>query len=438
MKKLLMIFICFLTVYNNANTQIFHRSRKIDTTVNRFMPADSVESVIQADSIQHIEKIIQTDSLIHLPIDTLNFIADTTQYIPEHKDTISLVLVGDVMLGTNYPSAEYLPPGNNCSVLLDSVRPYLQDADITFCNLEGVFAGDEGTPKSCKNPENCYVFRMPDPYVHCIIDAGFDLVSVANNHVNDFGYMGRYHAAKIMQDAKLNFAGFAEYPYTIIRIDSLKIGFCAFAPHSGVVDMRDITLAENIVKTLADSCDIVLVSVHAGGEGKDFQHVTRQDEKFLDADRGNIYDFAHRMIDAGADVIIGHGPHVTRAMEIYNNRFIAYSLGNFCTYARFNLSGPNGIAPLIRIRINSKGRIIQGDIVPVMQTGEGGPKIDPERKVIFKLQELLHADFPDEKLSISNDGKLIFDSSGDENPEYHDLKTGKVKLIETDTISGPQ
>jgi poly-gamma-glutamate capsule biosynthesis protein CapA/YwtB (metallophosphatase superfamily) len=373
------------------------------------------------------DSVLSGNSAIHTPEQkdtTLNdtILTDSTAYSEcqsdtaqnqalignQPKDTISLVLVGDVMLGTNYPSSAYLPPSNNCSQLLDSVRSLLLNADLTFGNLEGVFAGDEGTPKSCKDPTTCYVFRMPDEYVHCLIDAGFDLVSVANNHVNDFGYMGRMHSARVLKDAGLHFAGFIDYPYTIISIDSLKIGFCAFAPHSGVVDLRDLSKAEEIVKYLADTCDIVLVSMHAGGEGQDFQHITRENEVFLGNDRGNVYQFAHHMIDAGADVIIGHGPHVTKAMEVYNDRFIAYSLGNFCTYSRFNLNGPNGIAPLVQLYIDRQGRVLSAKIIPVKQTGEGGPRIDTEKRVIYKLQLLQQADFKDKELRITDEGLIRF------------------------------
>jgi hypothetical protein len=377
------------------------------------------DTLILNDSIVGAKKTLDTtitpdaeirisDSLMQLSIDTMSSLPDTINKTIRNNDTISLVLAGDVMLGTNYPSTDYLPPGNNCTLLLENVRQYLQSADLAICNLEGVFAGQEGSPKNCKDPKTCYVFRMPDEYANCLIEAGFDVVSVANNHVNDFGYQGRMHSVQVLKDAGLHFAGFVEYPFTILEIDSIKIGYCAFAPHSGVADMRNAVYAEGVVKYLADSCNIVLVSVHAGGEGQDFQHVTQKNEIFLGADRGNVYQFAHRMIDAGADVIIGHGPHVTRAMEVYNNRFIAYSLGNFCTYSRFNLSGPNGIAPLVRLFIDAEGRIISGNIIPVKQSGEGGAEIDPDKKVIFKLQDLQRTDFPNEKLSITNDGSLIF------------------------------
>jgi len=341
--------------------------------------------------------------------DTLAIIRDTVVMADTimKPDSLSIVMIGDVMLGTNYPKESYLPPDNNCHPLLEPFIPLLAEADISFCNLEGTFAGEHGVAKSCKNPENCYVFRMPDDYVECITAAGFDLIGVANNHVNDFGLAGRINTAKVLEEAGLIFAGFIDKPFAIFEKDGLMLGFCAFAPHSGVADMRNYEQAKTIVGFLNDTCDIVIVSVHAGAEGRNYQHVTRKTEMFLEANRGNIYDFAHTMVDAGADVIIGHGPHVTRGMEVYRNRFIAYSLGNFATYARFNLSGPNGIAPLVKIYTDHEGTFLSGKIFAAMQTGEGGAKPDPLNRVIYTIRDLNSIDFPDNLLNIDDEGNIF-------------------------------
>jgi hypothetical protein len=82
------------------------------------------------------------------------------------------------------------------------------------------------------------------------------------------------------------------------------------------------------------------------------------------------------MIDNGADVVFGHGPHVTRAIEVYKDRFISYSLGNFCTYGRFNLAGPNGIAPIVKLNVDITGKFVSGRIIPVYQPWPGGVKPD--------------------------------------------------------------
>ena len=316
----------------------------------------------------------------------------------------TVIAVGDIMLGTNYPSESYLPPSDNCYPLLSGVKSYLSDAMVSFGNLEGVFSDEGGTPKTCRDTANCYVFRMPSAYLDCITDAGFDVLSIANNHINDFGYEGRQNTMKLLSEKGMPFAGLDSRPYVILEKDTLKIGFAAFAPHTGTADLKDYEGAKRIISMLNDSCDFVLVYFHGGAEGKDFQHVTREDEEFLGYNRGNVYRFAHDVIDAGADLVMGSGPHVTRAMEIYKGRLIGYSLGNFSTWARFNLAGPNGICPIIKTWLAPDGSLIKARIIPVYQPGEGGARIDPQNRVIQKIIELTEADFPENQMNISDDG----------------------------------
>jgi hypothetical protein len=332
---------------------------------------------------------------------------NTDSLLSRDNGGITVVAVGDIMLGTNYPSESYLPPHNNCYPLLAEVKPYLSDATVTFGNLEGVFAGTTGTPKQCKDTTICYLFRMPDEYLDCIIDAGFDMLSMANNHVNDFGYEGRMTTAKLLRSKGMAYAGLDIKPFTIIQRDSLKIGFAAFAPHTGTLDMTDYEGAKRLISMLNDSCDFVIVYFHGGAEGKDCQHVTRQDEMFYEYNRGNVYRFAHDVVDAGADLVMGSGPHVTRAMEIYKHRLIGYSLGNFSTYSRFNLSGPNGICPMVKTWLSPDGSFLKAQIIPVHQPGEGGARLDPEKRAISLLQNLTKADFPESPVIIQDDGWIF-------------------------------
>ncbi len=160
----------------------------------------------------------------------------------------------------------------------------------------------------------------------------------------------------------IKYAGLLKYPYTTFEKNGIKYGFCAFAPNNGTVDINDSENAAKIVKQLNSICDIVIVSFHGGAEGSSKSHLTRSDELFLGENRGNPYQFARIVIDAGADIVFGHGPHVTRAIDIYKGKFIAYSMGNFATYARFNLKGICGIAPIIKLFVNKKGEFLSGTI----------------------------------------------------------------------------
>lgn len=315
--------------------------------------------------------------------------------------------VGDIMLGSAYPSSAYLPPHDNPLLLLGDLADTLASSDITFGNLEGSFLNDGQPVKKCRDSSLYYLFRMPEHYSSALLASGFDILSLANNHFGDFGYSARCRTRTILDSLGIFYAGLAEQPYSIFRRDSLVYGFCAFAPNAGAVNINDTAKAAAMVRLLADTCDIVIVSFHGGAEGADHQHVPRAREIFHGEDRGNVHDFAHSMIDAGADVIFGHGPHVTRSIEIYRERFISYSLGNFCTFGQFNISGPNGIAPVIKIRTDESGRFISGKIIPVFQTRNGGVKIDPGKQAIQKIQYLVAKDFPGTLIKISDEGDII-------------------------------
>ena len=326
---------------------------------------------------------------------------------PRADDTLFVVAAGDIMLGTDYPREEYLPPGKDCSPLLQDVLPFLSHADVTFGNLEGTFADTMGKAKICRDTLNCFVFRMPVPFVHCLRDAGFDLLSLANNHSGDFGPGGRQNTMRVLDEAGISYAGLLVCPSTVFVRDSVRYGFCAFAPNRGACDLKDTESAVRIVKELAERSDVVIVSFHGGAEGKEHEHVTRQDETYLGYNRGNVYDFTHAVVDAGADLVFGHGPHVTRAIELYRDRLICYSLGNFCTYGRFNLQGPNGIAPIIHLSTRPDGSFISGRIIPIYQAGRGIPRPDPQGRVIKKMQQLTLEDFPETPLVIKDDGIIL-------------------------------
>lgn len=341
----------------------------------------------------------------------VNFHHSILKSIPDSlpvKRNIVITGVGDIMLGTSFPSSKYLPPHDNPFLLLESVADTLISSDITFGNLEGSFLNKGEAVKKCRDTTLCYLFRMPERYVSALISTGFDILSLANNHFGDFGLPSRNRTKEILDSAGIKYAGLIEHPWSIFSKDSLTYGFCAFAPNAGTVNINELSEAGEIVRLLADTCDIVIVSFHGGAEGADFQNVPREDEIFHGENRGDVYKFAHTMIDNGADVIFGHGPHITRAVEVYKDRFISYSLGNFCTFGRFNLAGPNGLAPIIKLNVDTTGRFLSGRIIPVYQPWPGGVKYDVKRRVISKIRDLTAADFPDAAINILDNGEIIY------------------------------
>ena len=326
--------------------------------------------------------------------------------IPENKK-ITVIGVGDIMLGSNYPSKNLLPK-NDYNILSDTEK-ILQDADITVGNLEGTFFDEGGIPKSCSDPSVCFVFRTPSKYGQYLKKAGFDYLSIANNHSNDFGDEGIRQTMKNLDELGIKYTGIKKLAETtIIEKDNLKYGFVSFAPLSKTVDLNDYEYGAELIKSLKSEVDIVIVMFHGGAEGNGKEHLTRKTEMFFGENRGNVFKFARMAVDAGADIIFGQGPHVTRAIELYKNKFISYSAGNFATYGKFNLKGSSGIAPIFKITLDSKGNFIEGEIIPVRQTkGVYGPFIDENKSAVKEIISLNKSDFPEGNgLSVSEDGKI--------------------------------
>ncbi len=316
--------------------------------------------------------------------------------------------VGDMMMGTNYPNESYLPK-NDGSYLWDNVREKLLTADITFGNLEGVLLTDGGTAKRCNNPDACYVFRTPEEYAFNFKAVGFDLLSLANNHANDFGPVGRKNTQRILDSLGIAYAGATEKPYTITEINGLKVGMAAYAPNSGTRSLHNYEEIKATMKSLNEQCDIVIASFHGGAEGAANRNVTREKETYYGENRGNVYELAHMMIDNGADVVIGHGPHVVRAVEVYKNRFIAYSLGNFLTYKRFSMRGYAGESPILELELSPNGEFISGQIHSYRQEYDHlGPRLDQNNGAAKSIKNLTEIDFPNSKIVIDESGRITY------------------------------
>lgn len=318
------------------------------------------------------------------------------------KDTITIIGVGDVMLGTSYPKG-YLSPDDGRN-LLTPVESYLRNATITFGNNEGTLFDGEGSPKKCKDSTQCFAFKSPERYALYLRNAGFDMMSVANNHSGDFGREARERTMQVLQYAGIASSGTTARPFVIVEKSGVNYGLACFAPNSGTQSIINYSEAKKIVSWLDSVCDIVIVSFHGGAEGVSKQHVPRKSEIFLGENRGDVYKFSRVVIDAGADVVFGHGPHVTRAIDLYKDRFIIYSLGNFATYGRFNLKGEAGIAPIMKVFVDRDGKFLKGEIIATKQEGEGGPVIDETGAVIEKIRWLTKEDFPEGKLRVDEDG----------------------------------
>ena len=320
-------------------------------------------------------------------------------------DTVSVIGVGDIMLGTSFPDSSDLPvrPEN----LLQHVDELIGSADLAVANLEGCMIDKGGEPKDCwGKTERCFIFRMPESYVQHILNAGFDAVGLANNHARDMGWQAYRRTMEVCDSAGLYHAGIYDAPSTIIEINDIRFGYAAFSPHWATSRMQNDENVKKVISELDRSCDIVVVMFHGGGEGEEYAHIPRANENYNGTVRGDVYHFAHTAIDAGADIVFGSGPHVTRAVELYKDRFIAYSLGNFCTYKQFNLEGSRGYAPIMNVFTDREGKFLKAEATAIRQYYPGYPALDPTGRAINELKELTEKDFPE------MDSILVIETSG--------------------------
>ena len=325
-----------------------------------------------------------------------------------YAQTLTVAMTGDVMMGTTYPSM--MLPANNGADLFRDAKGILAGADLTVGNLEGTLC-DGGKSTKGSGP-NSYSFRTPTSYGHLLKEAGFDYMSMANNHANDFGQEGIVSTEKVLKEQGILFSGIAgRVESAVIERKGLKIGLCAFGHNTYTLKHTDLATVGRIVDDLVGRCDLVIVSFHGGAEGRTQSHLPLGGETFLGENRGSLRQLAHFCVDHGADIVYGHGPHVVRGVEVYKGRFIAYSLGNFCTPYNVSLTGISGYAPVVEISIDKEGNFLNGRIHPFLQTRGIGPRSDKNKSVITEMKRLSEADLPQSQASIDSDGHIRLKST---------------------------
>ena len=320
---------------------------------------------------------------------------------------INIKAVGDIMLGSQTPR-KVIPP-NNGNFFKDSIATYFDCADIRFGNLEGVFVNGDVKPTKCseasRNAGRCYEFGMPEELAPILTDLDFNVLSQDNNHVTDYGYAGIKNTKNVLDT--LGIKCMSKKDYVTFDICDRKIAMVAFGFSSESYQVSDLTTTKKVITMLKDTFDIVIVSFHGGAEGSKHTHTKNETEIFYGENRGNLVKFSHTAIDAGADLIIGHGPHVLRAMEVYKNKLICYSLGNFLTYGNVNIRGVNGLTTILNISLDEDtGDLLYGELIPAKQIDRGIPVFDETKGAITEIKKLSEEDFPNSPLIISSDGAL--------------------------------
>jgi poly-gamma-glutamate synthesis protein (capsule biosynthesis protein) len=246
----------------------------------------------------------------------------------EEKQPVKMIITGDIMLdrGVEYMVNE---KGNGDSRFpFLEIADHLKEADIVFGNLEGVIS-DKGTEVG-----SIYSFRAEPEAIKGLVFAGFNVLSVANNHAFDYSREALEDCLTRLNGNGIGYvgAGFTEkeaFSPLIREVGGVKIAFLAYTDlgpetwqavkdDSGIawISGNDTERIKQDIKSAKEVSDVLIVSLHSG-------------EEYQEAPSQSQVDFSRMAVEAGAELLVGHHPHVVQPNEKYQDGWIFYSLGNF-------------------------------------------------------------------------------------------------------------
>jgi len=313
--------------------------------------------------------------------------------------TVTITAVGDVVMGT----PEFgLPPAGG-STLFNGVKRLLR-GDVVFGNLEQALATGPGSKCGGASGGGCYAFASPPSYARNLKSAGFTVMGIANNHALDWGTSGQRSTVAALDAQRILYTGRPGE----IAVQKLprggSVAVISVAPYSWAQNALDIPGTAALVKKAATLAPIVMVNIHVGAEGRSANRVPRGGETFLGENRGNSRALAHAVIDAGADLVVGQGPHVLRGMQFYRGRLIAYSLGNFLGYKVFSVGGASGQAGVLAVTLGPNGNFISARFSPTQLSSDGIPSQGGYGTSL--VRSLSKADFGSTAARISSTGEI--------------------------------
>jgi hypothetical protein len=311
---------------------------------------------------------------------------------------ITIAAVGDIVMG----STPNLPPDGGASFFSD-VDAELE-GDVVLGNLEGTLSTG-GSSKCGSGSPNCFAFHTPPSYARWLKRAGFTVLNLANNHAFDYGPEGLKATRAALRRQKLLDAG-RPGQIRIQQVGPVRVAILGFASYPWAQDLTDIPAAKRLVRKAVARADLVIVTFHGGAEGSDRSHVPNGTELYLGENRGNLRAFAHAVVDAGADLVVGHGPHVLRGMEWYEEHLIAYSLGNFGGYGVFSLAGVLSVSGILHVTLRADGSWVRGELVATQLVGEGVPALDPAERAHELVRARSREDFGRRAVRITRVGAL--------------------------------
>lgn len=293
-----------------------------DVTARPNATSSEVSSIVSSEKTPFSS---QEESITQVPIKPSTF-------------SITLSFAGDVMIANSdtmtYKGSftEYADQ-NQPNYFLKEVQSVFAKDDFTIVNLENVLT-DNDLEKSEKDHDPAYWFRSATKNTKILTCGSVECVSLANNHVYDYGYNGYKDTTAAVKAAGLNYGNFEEIMYC--EKEGFKIAIICY----GMWRPNGVPIVKNLIKKAAKNSNYQIVYFHGGTEG-----IYEPEEWKIEA--------CHELVDAGADLVIGNHPHVLQPREIYKDTDIVYSLGNFL-FGGNKKPGKNTIIYQMKLTINAK------------------------------------------------------------------------------------
>jgi hypothetical protein len=356
----------------------------------------------------------------HVPIPPLGVIELVAEPLPvEPKREIRLCAGGDVTLGTNLDTSwagrasarlgyrvEAFPDPDR---LLAPLKPLVADADVVLLNIEGAIGEGAAPPKCRPGSTRCYAFRQPIVTAGALRAVSYDAAvvgNVANNHALDAGDSGLAATMGHLEDADVYVTGADTLPTIVLTELRDTVAVLGFSSAQAGPDPRDLEAVRRHVARAAARYGRVVVTMHMGAEGTRAQRTPNRSEQFLGENRGNSVAFAHTAVDAGASVVIGHGPHVMRAAEWRGDALILYSLGNLLTYGPFSFAEPLNKGGIACVDLDHRGRVSGAVLRSTNQRAPGHAEPDPRGRAAWLVDSLSRLDFPETGARLAGEARV--------------------------------
>jgi poly-gamma-glutamate capsule biosynthesis protein CapA/YwtB (metallophosphatase superfamily) len=313
--------------------------------------------------------------------------------------------VASARLGRRVPA---LPDADS---LLAPLRPLTRGADVLLLNVEGAIGEGEAPAKCGPASTGCYALRQPPAVAGALRRLAGDSIVVvanlANNHARDAGVEGFEATRAYLDSAGVAVTGVDTVATEVVTPRGDTLAILGFSTSGGdAPDARRLAAVRRHVRAAARHHRRVVVTMHLGAEGPLAQRTMDSTERYFGARRGNPVAFARAAVGAGADLVVGHGPHVVRAIEWRGRSLVAYSLGNLVTYGPFSLREPLNRGALLCVTLGRDGAPSGGVVHPTRQRLPGRVEPDRARRALTLIDSLSRLDVPRSRARLDRRGRI--------------------------------